>query len=272
MLIVSGFHVSAADLYTDLDEAGLAAKQAVLARIHTNPLIVQPLYQMIKDTVEILTHFDVNHWACFGTLLGAVRHEPPGLIPWDDDADFGVDKKDEEKLKNPTLRTMFVESGYEIFSDEDGDNPIVGYKVYKRDMIYLGHKDVRIFLDLFLFEQDGDRYVLSRPKGREFFRNPYFTLAQIETKQDYRFGAIALIGPSDAGSFFTRFYGSEWNEIALHYFSHVDGEPRIKHKWSLTSPEARVSSLPREPLEDRVARLLALEMAGAEESNPPEES
>lgn len=51
----------------------------------------------MKDTHEILTHNNINYWIIGGTLLGAVRHK--GVIPFDDDLDIGVDRKDEIKLQ-----------------------------------------------------------------------------------------------------------------------------------------------------------------------------
>ncbi len=96
---------------------------------------------------------------------------------------------------------------------------------------------------------------MSRPNGRGFFKDPWFSIDQIMTKQTYIFGPLSLVGPSDYCTAFERFYGSEWEKLALYYFSHTQGDPSTKYKWSLASKKWP-SALPREPLEDRVVKLL----------------
>ncbi len=54
-------------------------------------------YEILKSTVRFFEENDINYMLAFGTLLGAVRHN--GFIPWDDDIDLLVDRKDYEKLK-----------------------------------------------------------------------------------------------------------------------------------------------------------------------------
>ena len=58
---------------------------------------IQLLYvELLRFVDNICKKYDIDYWIDYGTLIGAVRHD--GFIPWDDDVDLSIMRKDYEKL------------------------------------------------------------------------------------------------------------------------------------------------------------------------------
>lgn len=53
--------------------------------------------EMLKEFHKFCVENDLRYFIIGGTLLGAIRHG--GFIPWDDDVDVGMPRRDFEKLK-----------------------------------------------------------------------------------------------------------------------------------------------------------------------------
>ena len=51
---------------------------------------------LLKKLDEVCKKHSLRYWIECGTLLGAIRHQ--GFIPWDDDIDVVMPRKDYDKL------------------------------------------------------------------------------------------------------------------------------------------------------------------------------
>ena len=66
---------------------------------------------LVKVLEKICEKYNLTFFAIYGTLLGAIRHE--GYIPWDDDIDVVMPRRDFEKLKKIAVNEL---REYESFS------------------------------------------------------------------------------------------------------------------------------------------------------------
>ena len=73
---------------------------------------VDNIYELMFTTVNLLSEKNINYHLVAGSALGQARNS--GLIPWDDDVDFGIHVKDADKIWEN--KQYFIERGYTIVS------------------------------------------------------------------------------------------------------------------------------------------------------------
>lgn len=91
-----------------------------MADLHTE--IVNKCLGILAEIDRICKANDIKYFAYAGTLLGAVRHK--GLIPWDDDIDVVMPRKDYERFAK-VCETQ-LSNGFElqtIYTDPLASNP-----------------------------------------------------------------------------------------------------------------------------------------------------
>ena len=73
---------------------------------------------ILKDFIKFCDENQINYVVAYGTTLGAIRHK--GFIPWDDDIDLMMLRKDYNKFLN--VMDKINSEKYEIFTMENTKN------------------------------------------------------------------------------------------------------------------------------------------------------
>ena len=85
-----------------------------MSRIKDNTYGIAPLQEkmleILEELIRVCKDNDLTYFACGGTCIGALRHN--GFIPWDDDLDVFMLRKDYEKLWR--LRGKFDSKKYKL--------------------------------------------------------------------------------------------------------------------------------------------------------------
>ena len=110
---------------------------------------------ILDDFVKVCEKNDLTYFLIGGSLLGAVRHK--GFIPWDDDIDIGMPRKDYDKFIEIGQKELGDKYYVDCFErNKDFYLPFVKIKlngtVFDEEVAkcYPHHKG--IFIDIFAFE------------------------------------------------------------------------------------------------------------------------
>ena len=108
---------------------------------------------ILKEIERVCNVLEIQYFADWGTLLGAVRHK--GFIPWDDDIDVMMPREDYEKmlkLWSEEVSDQYVLQDYN--SDDDYTNNFA--KIRKNNTTFIQSEDEKlkkyhkgIFIDVF---------------------------------------------------------------------------------------------------------------------------
>ena len=110
--------------------------------------------ELLNFVDNVCKKHDITYWLDFGNLIGAVRHE--GFIPWDDDMDVGMLRKDFDRF-------------YEVVQDEIKEHNLENIITMTRNKIY-GENKVIFFIQISIQDENGNIF-----GGLDVFPYDYLT-------------------------------------------------------------------------------------------------
>ena len=121
------------------------------------------ILSILDDFTAICDRYHLEYFGIAGTGIGAIRHR--GFIPWDDDIDIAMPRKDFARLIKILERTMGDK--YLVLNGKNYPNyPLMTTRLVKRGTVFVEKvmKDVDcpfgIFLDLYVLDNVSDNPLL----------------------------------------------------------------------------------------------------------------
>lgn len=188
------------------------------------------LYKILKFIHDTFVKNKINYFMVGGTLLGAVRHQ--GIIPWDDDGDLCILKKDVPKIRK--LIPYFTKYGYNLeegLKDEDNDN---SDEENSKDATCVSRKNSCTWyvgcdnknclgVDIFVMYDKGNKVTYYDPfweKANNGGNKCYFQKELVYPLLPYRFGNFYMYGPHNPLEHLNRCYGESWVNKGQVLFDH----------------------------------------------------
>lgn len=148
--------------------------------------------EILKDFIKICEENDLEYFFGGGSAIGVVRHH--GFIPWDDDIDVSMDRKNYDKFLQLS-KDVLTDKYYILNHETNGDYPCMNTHICLKGTKFITEdiKDFKgesgIFLDLFCFDNIPDDDKLMRKQGtRAWFWGKLMILSRISEPVLYYYG------------------------------------------------------------------------------------
>ena len=133
-------------------------------------------FELLVEFKQFCEKNGLRYYICFGTLIGAVRHQ--GFIPWDDDIDVIMPRPDFERFQQ-----LYADHGrYKLFSCRRQKNYLYPYlklcDATTYSVLANGTKNERgVGIDIFALDGQGDNYEQEKARfqklKRIFFKSSF---------------------------------------------------------------------------------------------------
>lgn len=133
----------------------------------------EKLVDMLSWFHNFCTQNNLRYYIIAGTMLGAIRHG--GFIPWDDDIDVGMPRKDYEKLRELSKKISTARYLFEYPSMENREYPYLIAKLYDVQTTLIEKKRYPIkrgiYIDIFPLDGIGNNMEEAERNYKPFYRN-----------------------------------------------------------------------------------------------------
>ena len=195
----------------------------------TEPEKIDQIYDIVESFSEAAKEIGIDYRMVAGTALGAARHG--GIIPWDDDADFGVLETEREKIEIAIRDGVFKKWGIEAtFFPLTASYHIhlTGDERARRN--YTDQGDIDLFLLKFVdpIETSSARIVYAAEFSLNVWPHEYFTKEEWDQTAEWKFGPglkkICLKGVTRnvTERYLKRAYGNDCLTCGLKTHKHTE--------------------------------------------------
>lgn len=120
---------------------------------------------MLKDIDDICNANDIKYFLCGGTMLGAVRYGHS--IPWDDDLDIGMLRKDFDKFRKAALKENKDIYNYSSFWSKSGSHYIVDKIRLNGTYFSTRYSSIHeypdgLFIDVLVYDQTSNNRIIGK--------------------------------------------------------------------------------------------------------------
>ncbi len=145
------------------------------------------LKKMFADLVKVLDENGIEYFVAWGTCLGTIRHQ--GFIPWDDDIDIFVLRKDFEKL-----HSIKWEEPYFLTDGEKGTShyPFIKFsnrniEVEENLILNEKYRKINLYIDVFALDYAPN----DEKKRKKILKRQYFLIRKLNAFTTVGYSKIA---------------------------------------------------------------------------------